>query len=203
MHGILRSGVNLAGASVLVTGAGPVGLVAAQIALAMGARHVAAAEPNAYRRSLAESYGARGVDTGASPIEFADRTTRSRKGYDLVLECSGARPALETGLRAVRREGTVVAVGLVKGPVSLNVTDTLITRGITLRGSWGRSIWETWHRLSALVVAGKVDLEGLITHRLPLDSLPEALGLMTGEAGKILLVPTLPAGGPHARSMAR
>jgi len=71
------------------------------------------------------------------------------------------------------------------------VTNTLITRGITLRGSWGRSLWDNWHRLAALVVSGKVDLAGLVTHRLPLSALPQALELMRGEAGKVLLDPSL------------
>ncbi|MFC7363265.1 zinc-dependent alcohol dehydrogenase [Nocardioides astragali] len=191
MHGVLRSGVNLAGASVLVSGAGPVGLIAIQVAHALGARQVTAVEPNAYRRSLAESFGATSVGADESPLDAADSATRIRTGFDLVLECSGSRTALESAVRVVRREGTVVAIGLVKGPVNIDVTETLITRGVTLRGSWGRSIWETWHRLSALIVAGRVDLEGLITHRLPLSALPEALELMKGEAGKVLLDPGL------------
>lgn len=191
MHGVLRSGTNFAGASVLVSGAGPVGLVAAQIAGALGARQVVMSEPNAYRRALAERFGALAVAPGSDVMDAADRTTRGRGGYDLALECSGAKPALMTAIAAVRREATVVAVGLVKGDVPLDVTTTLISRGITLRGSWGRSIWETWHRLAALVVAEKVDLAGLVTHRLPLSGLPEALELMKGEAGKVLLDPSL------------
>jgi len=191
MHGFLRSGVNLAGASVLVSGAGPVGLVAAQIADALGARRVVVVEPNAYRRGMAERFGAIAVGTEVDPREVADTMTRARGGFDLALECSGAKPALANALDAVRREATLVAVGLVKGDVPLDVTKTLISRGITLRGSWGRSIWDTWHRLAALVVAGKVDLEGLITHRLPLSGLPHALNLMRGEAGKVLLYPSL------------
>jgi threonine 3-dehydrogenase len=202
MHGVLRSGVNLAGASVLVSGAGPVGVVAAQIADALGARQVVMIEPNGYRRGMAEKYGALAIGPGVEPLEVADATTRARGGFDLALECSGARPALVTALEAVRREATVVCVGLLKEELSLDVTTTLITRGVTLRGSWGRSIWDTWHRLAALVVAGKVDLEGLITHRLPLSRLPHALDLIRGDAGKVLLDPALvdaavPSGTSH------
>jgi threonine 3-dehydrogenase len=191
MHGVLRSGVNLAGASVLVSGAGPVGVVAAQIADALGARQVVVIEPNEYRRSMAEKYGAIGIGPGVDPLEVADATGLARGGFDLALECSGAKPALVTALQAVRREATVVAVGLLKDELSLDVTSTLITRGVTFRGSWGRSIWDTWHRLAALVVTGKVDLEGLITHRLPISALPQALELMRGDAGKVLLDPSL------------
>jgi len=148
-------------------------------------------EPNEYRRGMAEKFGAIGIGPGVDPLEVADATTRARGGFDLALECSGAKPALVTALEAVRREATVVAVGLLKDDLSLDVTRTLITRGVTFRGSWGRSIWDTWHRLAALVVSDKVDLEGLITHRLPLNGLPEALELMRGDAGKVLLDPSL------------
>jgi threonine 3-dehydrogenase len=191
MHGVLRSGINLAGSSVLVSGAGPVGLVAAQIADALGARQVVVVEPNGYRREMARRFGALAVAPGEELLDVADKMTRARGGFDLALECSGAKPALVTALDAVRREATVVSVGLVKGNFPLDVTKTLISHGITLRGSWGRSIWDTWHRMSALVVAGKVDLAGLVTHQLPLSGLPEALELMKGEAGKVLLDPSL------------
>lgn len=194
MHGVLRSGVDLAGASVLVTGAGPVGVVAAQIATALGARTVVVTEPAAHRRRLAASLGLQVVGTEMAPVDVADRATRDRGGFDVAFECSGALPALRTALAGVRREATVVAVGLVAAELPLPVTDTLITRGLTLRGSWGRSIWATWERLVALVVAGRIDLHPLVTHRLPLSRLPLALDLMRSEAAKVLLVPALPDG---------
>jgi threonine 3-dehydrogenase len=203
MHGFLRSGVNMAGASILVFGAGPVGLVAARIADALGARHVVVVEPNSFRRSMAAKAGTPAVDTDEDPRESADSLTKKRGGFDLALECSGAPAALMAALSQVRREGTVVSVGLVKGSFSLDVTEVLISGGITLRGSWGRSIWETWNVLSSLVVAGKVDLAGLITHELPLDRLPEALDLMRGEAGKVLLNPSLPVSAGAARPTTR
>lgn len=194
VHAILRSGVDPSGAAVVVHGAGPVGLVAVQVLLAAGAREVTVVEPNASRRSVATALGAAGVDAGVDPVEVAGAVTRARGGYDLALECSGALPAMEAAVRHVRREGTVVAVGLVKGALALEVTDTLITRGVTLRGSWGRSIWGTWDRLAELVDSGRVDLDSLITHRLPLSGLPRALELMASGAGKVLLVPALPDG---------
>ena len=192
MHAVLRSDVTMLGASVLVSGAGPVGLVAGQIALAAGARSVLLVEPNPHRRDLAARLGLAAIDVGVDAVASADPATRTRGGFDLALECSGAMAALVAALVAVRREATVVAVGLVRGQMSLPVSETLITRGVTLRGSWGRSIWETWDSLTALVVAGSVDIEALVTHRLPLGGLPQALDLMHGEAGKVLLDPALP-----------
>jgi threonine 3-dehydrogenase len=192
MHAVLRSNVPIVGSSVLVAGAGPVGLVAGQIARAAGARSVVVVEPNPHRRDLGARFGLQCVDVDVEPAESADLATRSRGGFDVAFECSGAMPALVASIGAVRREATVVSVGLVNGPLPLQVSETLITRGLTLRGSWGRSIWETWDRLAALVVAGSVDLDTLITHRLPLGGLSLALDLMQGEAGKVLLDPAMP-----------
>jgi threonine 3-dehydrogenase len=192
MHAVLRSGVSLAGSSVLVSGAGPVGLVLVQVAVALGARLVTVIEPNPLRRKMAEQYGAVPLDVSVDPREVADATTLSRGGYDVSFECSGAVPALTAALAGTRNEGTVVTVGLVKGDFPLSVTRSLITRGLTLRGSWGRSLWTTWDRLCELMISGRVDLAGMVTHRLPLSGLPLALELMREDAGKVLLLPSLP-----------
>ena len=192
MHAVLRSAVPLGGASVLVSGAGPIGLVLAQIAVALGARQVVVSEPNARRRSLVERFGAQGIGLDVDPLEVGDVTAHSRGGFDVAFECSGVVTALTSLVRCTRVEGTVMSIGLVNGDFPLAVTRTLITRGLTLRGSFGRSLWTTWEQLSALVTSGKVDLAGLVTHRLPLSGLPQALDLMRGVAGKVLLVPSLP-----------
>ncbi|MEO9322753.1 alcohol dehydrogenase catalytic domain-containing protein [Nocardioides sp. C4-1] len=191
MHAVLRSPVPLAGSSVLVAGAGPVGLVLVEIAEALGARSVVVSEPNAHRRRLAAERGAVAVDVGDDPVAAADRRTRERGGFDVAFECSGAMPALEAVLGHVRNEGAVMVVGLAPGDLAVPATRTFITRGLTLRGSWGRSIWRTWDELTSLVVAGRVDLDGLVTHRLPLSGLPDALDLMRGDAGKVLLLPSM------------
>ncbi|WZH51048.1 MAG: alcohol dehydrogenase catalytic domain-containing protein [Nocardioides alkalitolerans] len=192
MHAVLRCARPLAGASVLVSGAGPVGLVQAEIAVALGARCVVVSEPNPLRRRLAAERGAVAVDVDADPVEVADARTRHRGGFDVAFECSGVLPALTAVVDHVRNEGTVMIVGLAPGELPVPVTRTFITRGLTLRGSWGRSIWRTWEELSSLVVAGHVDLDRLVTHRLPLSGLPDALDLMRGDAGKVLLLPSLP-----------
>lgn len=191
MHAVLRSPVPLAGASVLVSGAGPVGLVLVEIAEALGARSIVVVEPNPTRRRLATERGAVAVEVGDDPLTAADRRTRERRGFDVAFECSGVMPVLESVLGLVRNEGAVMVVGLAPGDLPVPATRTFITRGLTLRGSWGRSIWQTWDELTSLVVAGRVDLDGLVTHRLPLSGLPDALDLMRGDAGKVLLLPSL------------
>ncbi|MEQ6900446.1 alcohol dehydrogenase catalytic domain-containing protein [Nocardioides sp. YIM 152588] len=192
MHAVLRCPQPLAGASVLVSGAGPVGLVLVEIAHAVGAREIVVVEPNPARRRLAVERGATAVDVDADPVAAADRRTRERRGFDVAFECSGVLPALNALVDRVRNEGTLMVVGLAGGDLVLPATRTFITRGLTVKGSWGRSIWRTWEELSALVVAGHVDLDRLVTHRLPLSGLPQALDLMRGDAGKVLLLPSLP-----------
>lgn len=193
MHAVLRSGVDLADACVLVTGAGPVGLVLADIARAKGARQVVISEPNQRRRAAAQARGIEAIAPEQDPMEAADSIARTRGGFDVGFECSGASPAFTTQVARVRTEGTVMAVGLAGRSVDLDITGTLIRRGIHLRGSFGRSIWHTWDQLSALVAAGRLDLAGLVSHRLPLDALPQALELMRSEAGKVVLSPNLPS----------
>lgn len=192
VHAILRTRDDVRDQSVLVLGAGPIGLVAAQLVRSLGAREVLVVEPNEYRRTMAAQMGFTAIGSGIEPLEHARSTTRARRGFDLSLECSGHPDAYQSAVAAVRREATVVALGLVKKEVPLNVTDTLITRGLTLKGSWGRSIWDTWEQLVPLVVDGRIDLAALVTHRLPISSLPQALELMRGEAGKVILDPALP-----------
>ncbi|WP_052336578.1 zinc-dependent alcohol dehydrogenase [Nocardioides alkalitolerans] len=191
MHAVIRAAAPVAGASVLITGAGPVGLVLAQVVAALGARQVVVVEPNGRRRDLVTARGAEAIGTDVHPLDVGDRAVGVRGGFDLGFECSGASAGLGSLVGAVRNEATVVSVGLVNGDFPLAVTRTLITRGLTLRGSFGRSLWTTWDQLSSLVGTGRVDLDSLVTHRLPLSGLPIALDLMRDEAGKVLLLPSL------------
>ncbi len=196
MHAVQRSGHDLAGATVLISGAGPIGLAATQIALAQGAEQVVVVEPHAGRGALAEDMGARVMRPGDGLVEAVHDLTGRAQGVDVVLECSGAPAALEAGLEVVRREGTVVSVGLMNRPVELATTRHLISRGITLRGSFGRRIWDSWTDLSSLVATGQVDLSRLITHRLELEDVETAIELLGGDSCKVVLYP---GGVPEAR----
>lgn len=188
MHAVQRSGIDLAGATVLISGAGPIGLAALQIARAKGAQ-VLVAEPNAHRRSMAATLGATLVPVGEHLVERIHELTGPAEGVDLVLECSGALPALESGLDVVRREGTVVSVGLTGRPLELSTTRHLISRGLTLKGSFGRRIWDSWTELTALVASGSVDLSSLVSHRMELEDIETAIELLTGDACKVVLYP--------------
>ncbi len=189
MHAVQRYGHDLRGASVLVSGAGPIGLTAVQIALAQGASHVVVVEPNEHRAAVAERLGAVTMMPGDGLVDACRDLTGEAQGVDLVLECSGVPAALGSGLEVVRREGTVVSVGLMNRPISLATTRHLISRGITLKGSFGRRIWDSWTDLSSLVATGQVDLSRLITHRLELEQVETAIDLLGGDSCKVVLYP--------------
>lgn len=188
MHAVQRSGMSLDGAHVLVSGAGPIGLAALQIARAKGAE-VLVVEPNPHRGAMAESLGATLVNSGEGLVDRVRDLTGAAGGVDLVLECSGAMPALEAALEVTRREGTVMSIGLTNRALEVSATRHLISRGLTLKGSFGRRIWDSWTELTALVASGGVDLDSLISHRLELEEVDTAIELLTGNACKVVLYP--------------
>jgi threonine 3-dehydrogenase len=191
MHSVLRSEHMLGGESVIVAGGGPIGLVVVQLAQALGARQVVVMEPNPYRRAMAERWGAVTFSPSDDVESWCRESASDRGGFDVGFECSGAAAALEVVMRSLRREATVMCVGIQHAPVQLDLTQYAIKQGLTIKGSFGRSLWTTWDRLAALVSSGRLDLESLITHRLPLADFGDALRLLEGDAAKVLLLPRM------------
>ena len=189
MHAVQRSGYAVAGQYVLVNGCGPVGLVIAQIALALGAAAVVAVEPNQFRRKQAESIGARVLDPSDDVVGVCRDLAGRRGGFDVAFEVSGVRGVLPPLLEALRREATLVTVGHPSEPAAIDIAAFVNKKGITLRGIFGRRLWDTWEQLLLLLQSGRIDLDWLITHRLALDEADAAVELLTGDAGKVLLVP--------------
>ncbi|CAM5692776.1 L-threonine 3-dehydrogenase OS=Streptomyces tendae OX=1932 GN=tdh PE=3 SV=1 [Streptomyces tendae] len=191
VHAIQRAGYSVAGRGVLVSGAGPVGMVVARLASLMGAAYVIVIEPNPFRRAEAERLGVLTMEPGEGVAERSRELSGNRGGADVAFECSGAASALPPLFDAVRREGTVVTVGHPGRPVAIDVAAQINKRGITLRGIFGRRLWETWEQTLLLLNSGRLDLDWLITHRLQLSQVDEAIDLLTGDACKVLLVPGL------------
>ena len=191
VHAIQRAGYAVAGRAVLVSGGGPVGLVVAYLAQLMGASHVIVVEPNPYRRAQAEKIGALAMPPGGEVVERCRELTGRRGGFDVAFECSGAPAAFPSLFEALRRESTLVTVGHPSRPVEIDIAAHINKKGITLRGIFGRRLWETWEQTMLLLDSGRLDLEWLITHRMPLGAIDEAVDLLTGDACKVLLVPGL------------
>jgi threonine 3-dehydrogenase len=176
--------------AVAIFGCGPIGLCAIGIARAEGAAAVYAIEPNPYRRELAERMGATRTFAPSDQVVAQIRRANGGIGVDVVLEISGHPSAVEQGLQVLHSGGWISLLGIGDRPVTLDLNDLVVTKGITIHGIFGRRIWETWERTSSYLSSGRVDVTPLITHRFPLDSFQEAMAQMkSGRSGKVVLLP--------------
>jgi threonine 3-dehydrogenase len=176
--------------AVAIFGLGPIGLCAVGIARAEGAAAVYGIEPNPYRRELAERMGATAVFAPSASTVAEVRKANSGVGVDVVLEMSGHPRAIEQGLQVLHSGGWISLLGIGDQPVTLDLNELVVTKGITIYGIFGRRIWGTWEQTSDYLSTGKVDVSPLITHRFPLDDFQEAMAKMkSGQSGKVVLLP--------------
>jgi len=180
----------ITGETVLVTGCGPIGLMAIAISRLAGASQIFATDINPERRALAKALGADVVLDGASPdVVERIRAMTHGDGVDVVLEMSGAEPAIRQGFAAVTNGGRVSLLGLPSRPVTLDLNNDIIFKGVRVYGITGRRMYETWYRTSALLAQG-LDLSLIVTHQFPLTQFAEAFELLAaGHAGKVVLLP--------------
>lgn len=179
---------NVPGKSVAIFGLGPIGLMAVALAKALSASQVIAVEyRNEYRKKLARQLGASEVlesdpDTVGKIMDLTDGD-----GVNEVLEFSGAAPALQQALSVVRPGGGIHLLGLYSNPVTLNLSDDVIMRGVTLYGITGRRMFRTWYEMAGILKSGNLDLKPLVTHRFPLDRYEEALEVVRSrQCGKVV-----------------
>jgi threonine 3-dehydrogenase len=170
------------GKVVLVTGLGPTGLCAVAAAKAYGAKKVIAINRGEYRRNLGKKMGADEI-YDKLPEKYINQ-------IDISLEMSGNENAVQTAFEATRIAGTVIIFGIPKKDIALNFGKYFIDKELTVKGVFGRKIWDTWDQVSELLKSGKVDLTKMITHRFALKDFEKAMEVMkSGECGKILLIP--------------
>ncbi len=184
-HTALR--FDVVGEDVLITGAGPIGVMAAAIVRHIGARHVVVTDVNPYRLAMAADHGAtRVVDVRTEELEAVMADLGMTEGFDIGLEMSGAEAAFNQMLESMNHGGRVAVLGIPSGPMTLDV-NALIFKGIEIQGIYGRRIFETWYKMAAMLQSG-LDVSGIVTHRLPADRYAEAFDLVSrGECGKIVL----------------
>src|SRR5579864_1143319 len=176
--------------TVAIFGLGPIGLCAVGIAKAEGAAAIYGVEPNPFRRELAERMGATATFHPSDKVATEIRRANRGYGVDVVLEMSGHPVAVQQGLESLHSGGWMSLLGLGDRPVTLDLNDLVITKGITIYGIFGRKIWDTWERTSDYLASRKVDVSPLITHRYPLDDFSEAMAQMkSGRSGKVVLLP--------------
>lgn len=187
MHTVMAAGVS--GRSVLITGVGIIGLMAVTIARAAGAGTILVSDIDDRRLNLAKKLGA----DHAYRADDADWPARARaathdQGPQVLLEMSGNPTAIGQGFKALRNGGTAALLGLPSKPVQFNLADDIIFKGATVLGINGRRMYETWYQVESFVLSGRLQLEPIITHQLPLAEFDRGFKLMqAGEAIKVVL----------------
>jgi len=189
VHTVLAG--EIAAKTVAITGCGPIGLFAIAVARAVGATTVFAIEVNPYRRKIAGQMKADYVlDPSRDDVKQFVFDHTGGLGVDVVAEMAGHPDAIRTAFDIVRRGGRISLLGLTSKPVSLNFSEDIIFKGITIQGINGRRMYQTWYQMQALLKAGKLDLHPVITDRLSMKDFSKGMErLRTGEASKILLYP--------------
>jgi threonine 3-dehydrogenase len=189
VHTVLAG--EIAAKTVAITGCGPIGLFAIAVARAVGATTVFAIEVNEHRRKLAREMKADYVlDPSKENASAIVMEKTGGLGVDVVLEMAGHPDSIRAAFDIVRRGGRISLLGLTSKPISLNFSEDIIFKGITVQGINGRRMYQTWYQMTALLKAGKLDLHPVITDRIPMKDFSKAMErLKTGEASKILVYP--------------
>jgi threonine 3-dehydrogenase len=178
---------DLVGEDVLITGAGPIGIISVAIAKHVGARHVVITDVNEYRLGLARKMGAaRVVNPRKQNLKDVMSELGMTEGFDVGLEMSGSPQAFKDMLEVMNNGGRVALLGIPSEEVTLELR-TIIFKGLFLKGIYGREMFETWYKMSSMLQSG-LDISGVITHRFPVDLFEQAFHLMEkGNTGKVIL----------------
>lgn len=189
LRGVLECRV--AGASVLVTGCGPIGLFAVASASTLGAARIIASDISPDRLEIARRMGAhRALDPGGEDLVEAVRADTGGYGVDVIIEASGSVPAIQQAFRCLRKGGRAALIGLPDGPLELEIGREVVFKEAKIFGIHGRAMFDTWTRMENLLVSGKLDVRPAITHVLPLDRWREGIDLaLSGKGCKVVFEP--------------
>ncbi len=178
---------DMVGEDVLITGAGPIGIMATAIARHVGARHVVVSDLNEYRLQLARDMGATlTVNPKKTPLTEAMHSLGMTEGFDVGLEMSGAAPAFQDMLASMNHGGRVAILGIFPESVKVDFGQ-VIFKGLHLKGIYGREMFETWYKMTSMLQSG-LRIAQVITHRFPIESFQEAFEVMEGgHSGKVIL----------------
>jgi len=178
---------DLVGEDVLITGAGPIGVMAAGIARHVGARHVVVTDVNDYRLALAARLGAtRTVNVAREELTEVMRQLGMKEGFDVGLEMSGNGRAFRQLLEVMNHGGKVALLGIMPGPEAIDWSQ-VVFKGLFLKGVYGREMFETWYKMVAMLQSG-LDLSAVVTHRFRIDEFQQGFDAMrSGQSGKVVL----------------
>jgi len=175
------------GEDVLITGAGPIGCMAAAIAKHAGARHVLVTDVNPYRLELAKNMGASMVlDVRHESIEDVQAKLGMKEGFDVGLEMSGNPDAFRSMLPNMCHGAKIALLGILP-PETYIDWDFVVFNGLTIKGIYGREMYETWYKMTVMIQTG-LDINPIITHRFEFNDYEEAFRVMhSGQSGKVIL----------------
>jgi threonine 3-dehydrogenase len=178
---------NMVGEDVLITGAGPIGIMAVAIARFVGARHVVITDVNDYRLQLARKMGAsRAVNIGRESLDQTMKALDMQEGFDVGLEMSGNAAALRELLRTMHHGGSVAILGIPPEDTAID-WNQVIFKGLTIKGIYGREMFETWYKMSSLLQSG-LSLAPIITHHFGIEDYIKGFETMgSGQSGKVIL----------------
>ena len=177
------------GEDVLITGAGPIGCMAAAVARHAGARSVVVTDVNPYRLDLARKLGAtEAVDVSTETLADVQARLGMKEGFDVGLEMSGNGPAFKSMIANMCHGGKIALLGIgIHGEAGAIDWDAVVFNGLTIKGIYGREMYETWYKMTAMIQSG-LDISPVITHRFPYEQYQEGFELMrSGKSGKIVL----------------
>jgi threonine 3-dehydrogenase len=178
---------DLVGEDVLITGAGPIGIMAVAIARHVGARHIVITDVNDYRLELARRMGAsRALNVARESVAGAMQDLGMQEGFDVGLEMSGNPTAFRDLLKAMHHGGRVALLGIPPSDVAIDWNE-VIFKGLVIKGIYGREMFETWYKMASMLQSG-LDISPIITHRFAIDDYQRAFETMnSGRSGKVIL----------------
>ncbi len=175
------------GEDVLITGAGPIGVMAAAVARHAGARYVVVTDVNPYRLELARKLGATlALDVRTQQLADAQRTLGMKEGFDVGLEMSGNPQAFRDMLANLCHGGKVAMLGIPDQEMAIDWT-TVVFNMLTIQGIYGREMYETWYKMTVMLQSG-LDISPVITHRFAADDFQQGFdAMLSGQSGKVIL----------------
>lgn len=178
---------DLAGEDVLITGAGPIGIMAAAICRHVGARYVVITDINEYRLNLARQMGVtRIVNVAREDLSAVMRDLNMKEGFDVGLEMSGSPQALRQMIDVMYHGGKIALLGIPAHEIAID-WGKVVFSGLTIKGIYGREMFETWYKMTTMLQSG-LDIRPVITHRLPARDFLEGFRIMaSGQSGKVIL----------------
>jgi threonine 3-dehydrogenase len=178
---------DLVGEDVLITGAGPIGIMAVAIARYAGARHVVITDVNDYRLDLARKMGAtRAINVKTQAVDETMKELGMVEGFDVGMEMSGNPQAIRDMLRTMHHGGKIAMLGIPPGDMAIDWND-VIFKGLIIKGIYGREMFETWYKMASMLQSG-LNMDPIITHHFDVDDFQPAFELMeSGQSGKVIL----------------